>query len=404
MKHYQREFQIEPVTSNRTWRYPIPYSIFSRNSNQTGSITIFATFGGASYGDNEKMLIENYFSWLNLYTWRVKVEDNGNWSKCEVKKGRNRLGHGKLKLIMVECQVDNITKSQFLPQRVSFNISSMYREIISFEELLVCNENPIYEQVDLVGCTMVSDDHLARLPEWVEYHRLIGFQRFIIHIDSPNFDSYKQFLSGYMARYPKLIYLVPYYFESQRRPEDSARQDCLFRSKGFSKYIAMFDVDEFYHLKDGNDNLVTFLDEKINGSQHFDGIRSRTWLYGDSLANPVGDFSLAIESFQMKQDVPYINERDKTIYVTDKTYYVFAHFGASGEALLETDPYNEVTVNHYRFPQFTSWQESRNQNSLVLDSSLSVKYAELVKSELRHSGFYVADTIPSIGHMDSYAD
>ena len=270
MQRYQMEFDQNPVMANKTRQYPVPFSIFS-NLNSQGMPIVTATFGGISINESLHNLngirISNYNGWLNNFTWKLQVVGNDKWFDCQLDKGICGKGHLQLLNIMVQCPINNglLMENEENWGRVSFQVFDKSSAIVlDLRNLLVCNESPATHHVDLAACTMVSDDHFHRIPEWIEYHRLIGFRRFFVQIDSPNFDSYQIFFQKYIERHPNLVQLVPFYFESQRRPQDSARHDCLYRSKAFTKYLALFDVDEFFHFKSKQQSLIDFLDEKLS--------------------------------------------------------------------------------------------------------------------------------------------
>ena len=391
MKHYQREFTADERLNNGSRTYPVPFSVFSRISPTTGNGKVVAIFGGKSNTKSTKQLvIENYTLWLNEFKWRIQIDETSRWFRCETVKGPAKKGQAFLRLIMVEClvKVEGFVKDV---DRASFQILDQNNQsIINFDNLLVCNENPNRNFVDLAACTMVSDDHIYRIPEWLEYHRLIGFQRFTIHVDSPHFEIYQRFLQNYIDRHPNLLELVPLYFEDQRRPEDASRHDCLYRNRGFAKYTGVFDVDEFVNFKLKNQTLLQFLNWKTSNSRSI-GAEILTFFYQDCNNKPIGDFSLALESFQVKQSDP-IDPRRKSIYLTDHIFYVDAHFKLGGEHVERVDPFTEIAIHHYRYPTL---HPGKHGYTLLRDSALCQTFSNRIKTELRRCLYVIEDVNPS---------
>ena len=296
---------------------------------------------------------------------------------------------------MVECPFSSSFARKYFqvkPNRASFQVLDTKNEtiILNFDNLLVCNENPNRNFVDLAACTMVSDDHIYRIPEWLEYHRLIGFQRFTIHIDSPNFEIYQRFLQNYIDRHPKVIELVPFYFETQRRPEDASRHDCLYRNRGFAKYTGVFDVDEFFQMKLKNQTLLQYLDRTIeSASSHWSGVAVPTFFFRHCENKPIGDFQMAIEAYQVRDETSN-SARRKSIYLTEQISYVGAHSRLGGEKIKIIDPAQELAVNHYRYPPLPM-HKSKAQVLLVRDSSMFKHFAKFVKLNLKNANFIIED-------------
>ena len=398
MKHFQREFSTNGIINKINRNYPIPYSVFQRKNK------IVAIFGGNSVMNKidsfSDLAIPNVEKWYQIYKWKIKLK-NASWYQCETVKEKAGTNVESYPNLVVECHVEGEEKDEEEEgggekpsSRVSFEIAKENEQLaVRFDDLLICNESPMtMKMVNLTACTMVSDDYIYRILEWIEYHRLIGFQRFIIQIDSPYFDSYKEFLRPYFDRHPNLVLLVPFYFETQRRPEDMARQDCLFRSKTLSKFTAIFDVDEFFQLSPNllrkNQTLIDFLEMKFAQNNDAVGILGLSFLYNNCFNKTVDEFSLAIESYQIRTLEPYENERQKTIYLTEKIFYVNPHTPRSYDvAVIQADPYNELSVNHYRWPTMPKFYESLK----VRDLSLSILFSNKIKANLRANGYILKD-------------
>ena len=373
--------------ANKTRQYPVPFSIFS-SLNSDGIPIVTATFGGISVNESRRNMvsirISNYKDWLNNFNWKLQVVGSGDqWFDCQLVKGIPGKGHIHYVNMMVECPISGglLMENDENWPRVSFQVFDESSAIVlDLRNLLVCNESPTIHHVDLAACTMVTDDHFHRIPEWIEYHRLLGFGRFFVQIDSPNFDYYQIFLQKYIERHPNLVQLVPFYFESQRRPQDSARHDCLYRSKALTKYLALFDVDEFFHFELKQQSLTDFLEMKL--SDTVTAVEALMYFFRHCEDRPIDDNALALESYQVKQAVPFVRGRQKAIYLARKASYVTAHEPAS------EDP--TITLNSAtEYPPKGLWRDKNHV--IVRDSELALEYSSIIKQELRESSFTIDD-------------
>jgi hypothetical protein len=107
--------------------------------------------------------------------------------------------------------------------------------------------------------------------EWIEYHRLVGVQKFFIY-DNESTDNLKDFLEPYIA-----AGVVEYTFFPGKRQQVIAYNDALQRYKYTSFWIAFIDIDEF---------LVPVQAESISGFlRYFEdvpGIEINQVIYGSS--------------------------------------------------------------------------------------------------------------------------
>ena len=159
-----------------------------------------------------------------------------------------------------------------------------------------------------------------------------------------------------------------------------------------SKFTAIFDVDEFFQLSPNllrkNQTLIDFLEMKFAQNNDAVGILGLSFLYNNCYNKTVDEFSLAIESYQIRTLEPYENERQKTIYLTEKIFYVNPHTPRSYDvAVIQADPYNELSVNHYRWPTLSMFYKSLK----VRDLSLSILFSNKIKANLRANGYILKD-------------
>src|SRR3954464_7531019 len=90
----------------------------------------------------------------------------------------------------------------------------------------------------LAVCTMYRD-HAADLAEWIEFHRLVGAERFFLY-DNGSVHHHREVLSPYVEEGLAVIHDWP-----ARPGLISAFDDCAGRHPGDSRWSAFLDIDEF---------------------------------------------------------------------------------------------------------------------------------------------------------------
>ena len=282
-----------------------------------------------------------------------------------------------------------------MPKRVTFGVwksEQDYEPFKEMKEMLICNEDEgsleKKEMVSIAACTLLTDNQIFRLPEWIEYHRLIGFQLLYLYIDSPNIDIYNKFLEKYQQRHPGLVMIFPFYFETGRRAQRVQQYDCPARLKGIAKYVAVFDVDEFFEFQSNNfADLLSFVEDKMQNDNNLAGVFANSLSFSNKGSIPDG-YSLIIESFTKRMPEP-ITIRNKGIFSTNRTFYLDIHQIASGEKQIVAN-WSDLRLNHYRFPHHNfAW----NANDSIVDTTFSVKYSQIIKNELRTSGYCILDYV-----------
>ena len=112
---------------------------------------------------------------------------------------------------------------------------------------------------ELVLCAVFRND--ARfLREWIEFHRLVGVEKFVL-FDNHSVDDFRSVLRPYvdsglvsLHRLPRVRASYPFYRALQLRAYDA----CVDRYRGRARWIACIDVDEFLNPQTG-DSVVDLL-------------------------------------------------------------------------------------------------------------------------------------------------
>ncbi|MDR2717115.1 MAG: glycosyltransferase family 92 protein [Treponema sp.] len=244
------------------------------------------------------------------------------------------------------------------------------------------------------------------IAEWIEYHLLVGVQKFFIY-DNESTDNLREYLESYIKDG-----IVEYTYFSGKRQQLVAYNEIISRYKYSSFWIVFIDIDEF---------LVPILAETISEFLHdfedIPGIEINQMLYGSSghLKKTAG---LVIERF--KDHSPYdhpINRGVKSIVNPRYVFYMAtAHVAEyyNGEHSVSTEKikniegsldrlslHDKMRINHYgvkSLEEFTSRIDlgrtsspgklpikeffNRDHNEIKNDAIMD-KYIPIIKENLK---------------------
>ena len=93
--------------------------------------------------------------------------------------------------------------------------------------------------MDYLTVCAIYRDEADFLEEWLEFHRLVGVQRFFLY-DNLSTDSHREVLAPYITEGAVLLKDWP-----QQPGQIPAYLDCLQEHRGNARWIAFLDIDEF---------------------------------------------------------------------------------------------------------------------------------------------------------------
>jgi hypothetical protein len=206
-------------------------------------------------------------------------------------------------------------------------------------------------------------DHAEYLREWIEFHRLVGVERFFLY-DNESSDDHEAVLAPYVERGIVEVHDWPTPASVERGVPWAiidAFNDCIARRRHDSRWIGFIDIDEFLFSPTGRpvpDILVVF--------EQFSGVEVSRLDFGPSEheAKPPG---LVIENYTMRRS--YVSPKKdwefvKSIVAPARTSHAFNAHGffytegyavnEDGERALEDPPGRRVfpkadllRINHY---------------------------------------------------------
>jgi hypothetical protein len=149
--------------------------------------------------------------------------------------------------------------------------------ILFFYCLIISYKTFAYEYELSACCIFQNEDRF--LKEWIDYHRLIGVQHFYMY-DNESTDNFRGVLQPYIDA--GIVEYIPWN-KSYDTPGDwwrvqrQAYIDAIERAKGNSKWLCIFDTDEFIvPFKD--ENLQVFLKDY----ESYGGVYINWVFYGSS--------------------------------------------------------------------------------------------------------------------------
>jgi glycosyl transferase family 92 len=90
-------------------------------------------------------------------------------------------------------------------------------------------------------------DEAPYLQEWIEFHRLVGVERFFLY-DNLSVDDHREVLAPYIDEGVVVLHDWPISYMAQR----PAYEHCLYRHRDDSRWIAFLDLDEFLFSPTGS--------------------------------------------------------------------------------------------------------------------------------------------------------
>jgi hypothetical protein len=151
----------------------------------------------------------------------------------------------------------------------------------------------------------IFKDEAPCLPEWIEFHRLVGVERFFLY-DNGSADGAQQVLEPWVRAGVVSVSdcLIPMAEGAQRW----AYTDALTRARAGTRWLAFLDVDEFLFSPE-----CTLLPEVLSEFEEHPGVVVNWQTYGSSGLSSKPD-GLVIESFVRRARTQWVrNRRIKSI-------------------------------------------------------------------------------------------
>ncbi|CAF1371864.1 unnamed protein product [Adineta steineri] len=242
-------------------------------------------------------------------------------------------------------------------------------------------------------CTSPLHNKANYLVQWIEFHRLVGFSKFIIYNTTDTNNSLSTIVNIYTQKYPGLVDVVQWNFSTlglvdvlQRRYfQVEALHDCLVRYGDQSEWLGMFDLDEYIVPLHPNQTIVDYVHENF-GRRIIGSINLWSQFYcsknSSSYTPEENDTNrLTIERFSFRARNLYKKGREKYLYRPRFVQYLSIHHQLVGLSK-EQSSENHITLAHY-----VSMSELRPMpgcefNETIEDSGIRNRFVNRVKDAI----------------------
>jgi hypothetical protein len=239
------------------------------------------------------------------------------------------------------------------------------------EEIIETNVNkyPNYENKILMSTIVKDEDEY--ICQWINYHNLMGIEKFIIYDNSENY-TLENKLQDFINKEIVLLIKWPYPYRLPKNGisgQTTQQNHSLYAFKN-AKYIGMFDIDEYINPQNDYTNINCFFNDYIT-QNNID-------------ITQIGSFRLLNKLFYNPNNLPTKNydflkiyncdnisygEREKNFIIPQNVDIFAVHMITSGKPMYTIDP-NLIFFNHYFF--LNKNDRGKNITSLT-DSSIKNK-------------------------------
>lgn len=275
------------------------------------------------------------------------------------------------------------------------------------QEYMSAHGHDVSVDVKIGGC-LISRGEAGRngMPEWIAYHRLIGYRHFWIYMNEA-WDSSGLPELPYVTYVP-FNYVLPHHNNTKAIPltkkgfvphivrvhrQNGMQMDCLYKSKQLGlDWITTTDTDEFIHVRDSNATTSSVLDYPLRNflrqvDKHkvaalaLNGIRYGTKNVGiDKIPRP----RLRLDHVWRKEgNISSLEVKTpKMIYNVKLAQNLHIHgLWSPSNGTKNLFPGNEVHTQHYKNPNEDVYRNKGQ--SLVQDTDLRDRYRSQVLSMMR---------------------
>ncbi len=300
---------------------------------------------------------------LLRYNNEVLIEENNNIQSLKLLKYQLKKYNFPLIKNFFSIE-DYISNNNVVGKIITICFCKLFTyKFVKIINLLIDKFKKQYEN-DIAIVAIIKNE-APYIKEWIEYHRLIGINKFYIY-DNESTDNLKTILQEYIDKE-----IVTYTLIEGVAQQCVAYNDAIKRYKYRNKYMAFIDADEFIYLEDEK-NLMSVINDIFIKNKNCGGFIIQWCLFNSSghVQKPEG---LVIENYTnhlLKSNK--INEHIKTICNPRKVFiYAHCHFPIYYSGLYSFDtnnnivegPYNKkvcwdkIRLNHYYTKSFEEFKE-----------------------------------------------
>ena len=265
------------------------------------------------------------------------------------------------------------------------------KAFVNVPKSVVNSPNTSYELLTL--CTSPLHNKANFLTQWVEFHRLVGFRKFVIYNATDNGGQLMSVLDVYARKYPNLIDVVQWNFSSlglvdalgDRYFQTEALHDCLIRYGDQADWLGMLDLDEYVVPLHPYETVVDYLHENF-GRRIVGSINLWSRFYCTEILNKyTGEENdrnlLNIVRFTFRASRLYKQGREKYLYRPRYVQYLSIHHQIVGVSKQQPAE-DHIVLAHYIAMSSVRTMPGCNSNEHIKDTGLRDRFADRVKKAI----------------------
>lgn len=242
--------------------------------------------------------------------------------------------------------------------------------VLRYFKILLTGTNEKRKFPQTLSVIAMAKNEGAYFREWLEYHRLIGVEKFYIY-DNESDDGTKQILAPYIKK--GIVEYIPWHGTKQ---QIAIYTDAILRTENKTKWLAVIDLDEFM-VPLGTDTLKPFIKSiPSHANQVY-----LLWENFGSNGHKKKPAGLVIESYTK---TGYVAERGKVLVnpravcgvsnphwfylargaTVDENFRPFTAFDWGGKITVKPSrhfPKSKIRINHYWLKSFEEFASKRTR-------------------------------------------
>ena len=267
-------------------------------------------------------------------------------------------------------------------------IIPILKAFVNVPKPIIQSSNSSYELLTL--CTSPLHNQAKFLAQWIEFHRLVGFRKFVVYNTTDTNDHLASVLNTYARIHPDLIDVVQWNFSHlglvdlllNRYFQAEALHDCLIRYGDQTDWLGMLDLDEYivplHPYRSIVDYLHNHFGRRIVGSVNLWSQFYCTEVPDEYTSEENDTNRLTIERFTFRALNRYRGGREKYLYRPRFVQYLSIHHQLVGLSKQESSEKYTVLA-HYVLMNCLRKMPGCGANQYLRDTGVRDRFAARVK-------------------------
>ena len=255
--------------------------------------------------------------------------------------------------------------------------------------------HPKSEQLSLTLCTSPLHNQDRFLIQWIEFHRLVGFTKFVIYNSTDERGRLLPIVNNYARKYPNSVEVVQWNFsalhlrdwKAGRYFQLEALHDCLIRYGDQSDWTGTIDLDEYIVPLTPYQTVEEYL-RKANAYHALGSIRLFSHFFCDEQSNqlsaePMESNAMVIEKFTVRAKARFEGGRQKYLYRPRFVQHLSIHNQIHGLPPIDASA-NDVQFAHYVSMSRPRSLEFCGNGNAVVDTSVRDRFSENLRTSVKY--------------------